>query len=77
MTELQETLESMEMQEEKRSHDVDEMALHLLTLRDKLNDMQSEAEQKELTDAENEEEAMREMHQVRTTVALYASGAIT
>lgn len=65
VTELQETLESMELQEESRAHDVDEMALHLLTLREQLNTMQSEAEVKDGVNAETEEETMREMHQVR------------
>ena len=60
----------MEMQEESRAHDVDEMALHLLSLRDKLNDMQSEAKQKDEANAENEEETMREMHQVRLPPSL-------
>lgn len=39
-------------------------ALHLLTLREKLNDMQSEAEQKNAASEETEEEKLQEMHQV-------------
>jgi glycyl-tRNA synthetase (class II) len=70
VTELQVTLENMEMQEESRAQDVDEMALYLLNLREKLNDMQSDAEQKDLENAESEEQALREMHQVHLTSAI-------
>ena len=72
VTELQETLESMEMQEETRAHDVDEMALHLLTLREKLDNMQNEAEEKDEVNAETEEETLREMHQVRPSLSFCA-----
>lgn len=63
----------MEIQEESRAHDVDEMAIHLLTLRNQLNDMQSEAEQKDVTTAETTEQALQEMHQVQHNCGLIST----
>jgi TolA-binding protein len=75
VTELQDTLESMEKQEESRVADVDEMALHLMALRDKLNEMQIEAEQKDTANAQTEEDALREMHQVTNIESPVPCGA--
>jgi regulator of replication initiation timing len=69
VTELQETLESMEKQEESRVADVDEMALHLMELRDRLNDMQIEAAKKDSASTQTEEDALRQMHQVTKTIS--------
>lgn len=72
VTELQEALHAMEQKEESRSKDVDEMALHLAELRERLNDIQDEADKNESGATEGE---MREMYQVGCllTVLIFVS----